>query len=163
MKIGVISDTHIPIRATEIPKQILNEFSQVDLVLHSGDLETLSVLDSLSKVCSRVEAVYGNMDPLEVRRLLPQKRIIEVGKIRIGMTHGSGPAKGLVFTVEQIFKGDNLNIIIFGHSHSPLNEKRGSVLFFNPGSATDKIFSPFNSYGIIEIVNDKIEAKIIRL
>jgi predicted phosphodiesterase len=43
-----------------------------------------------------------------------------------------------------------------------MNEKIGKILFFNPGSATDKVFAPYNSYGIIE-VNDKIDAKIIKI
>jgi len=60
------------------------------------------------------------------------------------------------------FKNDRVDLVIFGHSHKAFNEKRGDILYFNPGSPTDQIFSPFNSYGIIEI-NDKIEARIIKI
>jgi len=62
----------------------------------------------------------------------------------------------------EAFKNDKVDLIIFGHSHCGLNEKKGGILFFNPGSATDKVFAPYNSYGIIEI-NDKIKATIIRI
>jgi predicted phosphodiesterase len=76
--------------------------------------------------------------------------------------HGSGAPDRLVDFLSAIFRDESLDLIIFGHSHVPLNEKRGKTLFFNPGSPTDKVFSPYNSFGIIEI-NDRIEARIIKL
>ena len=59
------------------------------------------------------------------------------------------------------FKG--VDAIIFGHSHEPVNMVKNGVLFFNPGSPTDKIFAKANSYGILEITDKKIEGKILRL
>lgn len=162
MKIGVIADTHVPDRAKEIPQQVLEAFKGVDMVIHAGDLVELKVLDQLKAVCMNVKAVWGNMDPYEVRRTLPEKEIIEAGSLRIGVTHGYGPPNKLIDLMAEIFKKDNVNLIIFGHAHSAINEKRGNILYFNPGSATDKIFALHNTYGIIEI-NDKIEAKIIKL
>ena len=162
MRIGVISDTHIPDRAKDIPRQILEDFKKVDLIIHAGDLVDLGVLDKLKSVCSRVVAVWGNMDPYEVRKKLPEKEIVEAGIHRIGVMHGYGTPGKLVELLAQAFKDDKVDIIVFGHAHSGLNEKRGGVLFFNPGSPTDRIFSPYNSYGIIEI-NDKVEARIIKL
>ncbi len=162
MKIGVISDTHIPDRAGDIPVEILEEFKNVDMIIHAGDLVDLGVLDKLKSICSNVKAVWGNMDPEGVRRKLPEKEVLKVGNYKIGVMHGYGMPDKLTDLLASHFKNDNVNLIIFGHSHSSLNEKRGGILFFNPGSPTDKIFSLYNSYGIIEI-NDKIEAKIIKL
>lgn len=162
MKIGVISDTHIPDRADQIPKEILDEFKNMDMVIHAGDLAVASVLDQLRAVCKDVRAVWGNMDPYEIRKKLPAKEIVTVGRYKIGLMHGYGHPDKLVELVTGVFKDDNVDIIIFGHSHTSLNEKRGNILYFNPGSPTDKIFSSYNSYGIIEI-NDKIEAKIIKI
>ncbi|MBU3958985.1 MAG: metallophosphoesterase [Candidatus Omnitrophica bacterium] len=162
MKIGVISDTHIPDRAECIPPQILEVFKGVDMIVHVGDLLELEVLDTLRAVCKNVKAVYGNMDSYEIRKILPEKEIIKVGKYRMGIMHGYGPPNDLVDLMTKEFKDEGVNLIIFGHSHAPFNEKKGDILYFNPGSATDKIFAPYNSYGIIE-VNDKIEAKIIRI
>ena len=86
----------------------------------------------------------------------------EIENYKIGIIHGYGHPNKLIDLVTEIFKNDNVNLIIFGHSHSALNEKRGNIIYFNPGSPTDKTFALHNSYGIIEI-NDKIEAKIVRI
>jgi len=162
MKIGVIADTHIPDRAKDIPPQILEAFKGVDMVIHSGDFVEISVMDKLKTVCKDVRAVWGNMDPYEVRKGLPEKEILKIGNYKIGIMHGYGPPNKLIDLLSEIFKDEGVNIIIFGHSHSPVNEKRGDILYFNPGSATDKIFALYNSYGIIEI-NDKINAKIVKV
>jgi hypothetical protein len=162
MKIGVISDTHIPMRAKVIPAPILESLKEMNMILHAGDLVELSVLRALKAICGNVKAVWGNMDPQEVRNRLPQKEIITIGKYRIGLTHGSGSPASLIKTVGDIFENDKVDVIIFGHSHCPVNEKRMGILYFNPGSPTDTVFSPFNSYGVIEI-DDKIEARIIKI
>ena len=162
MRIGVIADTHIPDRAKVIPDKIMEDFKSVDMIIHVGDLVDLKVIKQLKSICPNVKAVYGNMDPYEVRKELPEKEIINIGKYKIGVMHGNGPPSKLVELLTAVFKDDGANIIIFGHSHSGFNEKKGGILFFNPGSATDKINSAYNSYGIIEI-NDEIEARIIKL
>lgn len=162
MRIGVISDTHIPDISKSIPESILEDFKKTDMIIHGGDLVELSVLEILKRSCPNVKAVWGNMDPFEVRKRLPEKEIIKVGDKKIGVTHGYGHPNKLLDTVIEIFKEDDVNLIIFGHSHKDMNEKRGKIIYFNPGSATDTIFAPYNSYGIIEI-NDDIKAKIIKI
>ena len=162
MKIGVIADTHIPDRAKDIPKEILNDFKNVDMIIHAGDLVELSVLDKLKNVCANIKAVYGNMDSYETRQKLPEKEIIKIQDYKIGVMHGYGAPNKLMSLLYQRFKDDNVDLIIFGHSHYGLNEKKGDILYFNPGSPTDKVISAYNSYGIIEI-NDKIEARLIKI
>ena len=161
-RIGVISDTHIQNKEGELPEGILEAFKKVDMVIHVGDLLNLSVLDKLKQVCKDVRAVAGNMDPAETKEKLPQKEIITISNHKIGIAHGYGHPAGLVDVLEKIFKDDEVDVIIFGHSHTPFNEKRGKILFFNPGSPTDKVFAPFNSYGILEI-NNQVEGKIVKI
>lgn len=162
MKIGVIADTHIPVNADSIPKKVLEAFKNVDIIIHAGDLVDLSVIDTLKSVCKEVIAVAGNMDSQKVKTKLPEKEIIKVGNYKIGVMHGYGHPNTLIELASTIFKNDNVNIIIFGHSHTAINKKKGNILYFNPGSPTDNIFAAYNSYGILEI-NDKIEGKIIKL
>ncbi|MBL7196882.1 MAG: metallophosphoesterase family protein [Candidatus Omnitrophica bacterium] len=160
MKIGVISDTHIPERALNIPKEIYSAFKDVELILHAGDLVTLDVLKSLNKICP-VKAVYGNMDTPETSSVLKEKEIIDIKNFKIGLIHGRGHPANLISFAKNAF-GEKLDIIVFGHSHVPFNEKLSGVLFFNPGSPTDTIFSPYLSYGLLEI-NDDIKSKIVSL
>jgi hypothetical protein len=162
MKIGVISDTHIPERAKSIPGKILEEFKGVDMIIHAGDFVNIEVLAMLKKACPDVRGVSGNMDLADVRKNFPEKEIITVGKFKIGVKHGYGPPDKLIQMMQEAFKKDDVDMVIFGHSHNALNLKEGKVLYFNPGSPTDNVFSEYNSFGIIEI-NDKIEARIVKL
>jgi uncharacterized protein len=162
MKIGVISDTHMPGNAKALPARLCAELKGCDMVIHVGDMVTAVVAQDLKKICPNLKAVYGNMDPAEVRKQFPEKEVIPVGKFRIGIKHGYGPPEKLLGLMGEAFKDDNVDMIIFGHSHNPLNQKIGKIIFFNPGSPTDEIFAPYKSFGIIEI-NDKIEAKIVKL
>jgi uncharacterized protein len=163
MRIGVISDTHIPDRAKKIPQEILEEFKNVDIVLHAGDLVERSALKELKAVCKDVRAVRGNMDHPEEKDALPEKLIMEIEKKRVGLTHGYGAPPRLMELVTKIFEKDRVDVIVFGHSHYPVNEIKNGILYFNPGSPTDKIFSPYNSYGILEIRDGKIEGKIVKI
>lgn len=159
MIVGVLSDTHIPVKVKHLPERMLHKFEKVDLIIHAGDLVSIEVLEQLQKIC-KVEAVYGNMDQPEVRNILPFKKIIEIEKIKIGIIHGEGPPSKLIDYLEKEFH--HLDCIIFGHSHIPYNTFKKGILYFNPGSPTDDIFSPFKSFGLIEI-NDEIKSQIIRL
>ncbi|MFH1459592.1 MAG: metallophosphoesterase family protein [Candidatus Omnitrophota bacterium] len=158
MKIGVISDTHIPVNCPEIPKKILKVFKDVEMILHAGDLIDYKVIGMLQKITPRVVAVCGNMDSHEACEKLAKKEILTVGRYKIGLIHGYGAADTIIETVSDELK--NVDIIVFGHSHKPLNKKINGILYFNPGSATDKIFTKENTVGILNI-NDKIEANLI--
>ncbi|MFH1665208.1 MAG: metallophosphoesterase family protein [Candidatus Omnitrophota bacterium] len=160
MKIGVVSDTHIPVAAASLPKKMLDHFKGCDLIIHAGDMVEMSVIKELGK-CAETKAVRGNMDDNEVRKNFPEKLIIDAGGKKIGVVHGKGPGDKVLQMAAAAFEG-KLDIIIFGHSHSPLNEKKDGTLFFNPGSATDRVFAKYRSFGMIEIEGDDIRSEIIK-
>lgn len=161
MRIVVLSDTHLPMMARDIPKAIYEEIERSDLILHAGDFTEIGFLKKLRKLKNTV-GVYGNMDSKELTSALKAKEIIEAGKFRIGLIHGWGAPEGLTDRISEEFKGDKVDCVVFGHSHHPANGTIKKMLFLNPGSPTDKVFAPYNSYGIIE-VNDRITAKIVKL
>ena len=72
MRIGVISDTHIPKAAQELPEAVCKEFQNVDMILHAGDLVEIDVFTKLNTLAP-THAVCGNMDMFEVKASLPQK------------------------------------------------------------------------------------------
>ncbi len=158
MKIGIVADTH----SREVPKQLLKDFKSVDLIIHAGDFCSLKDLEIFTKI-KDVEAVYGNMDDPQIRKLFPEKQVITLEGFKIGLFHGEGPAKRTLEFTKEKFKNDSIDIVIFGHSHIPFNETIDDVLYFNPGSPNDMITAPYCAYGILELKNDKITAKEIKV
>lgn len=158
MKILVLADTHIPVAAEDIPSEIYKAINEINLILHAGDIVEEAFLKKLS-VLKEVKAVRGNMDSTVLKNTLPDKDIITIGEFKIGLIHGWGSPQTIVERIKNEFKG--VDAIVFGHTHNPFNQVKDNILFFNPGSPTDKVFALFNSYGILEI-NKKITGEIIR-
>ena len=160
MKILVLSDTHIPRVAQDLPRSVYDQIAKVDMILHAGDFVDEDVLAKLKKL-KTTHAVYGNMDSIELRRTLKAKEVITAGKFRIGLIHGYGAPRDLIDTVRSEF--GTVDAIVFGHSHTAVSTIKDGILFFNPGSPTDNIFATANSYGILEVTDQKIEGKIIAI
>jgi putative phosphoesterase len=156
----VLSDTHIPKAAADLPQEIYDAIKDVDLIIHAGDFVEKAVLDKLMGL-KRTKAVFGNMDSRDLCATLNQKEVIEVENFKIGLIHGYGSPATLMETVRGEFT--KVDAIIFGHSHTPTNTVWNKVLYFNPGSPTDTIFAPYNSYGILEITEKGIEGRILKL
>ena len=160
MKIGVISDTHISQPNHALPKKIFEIFKDVDLILHAGDLTDKTVIDQLETIAP-VEVVRGNMDSYQIP--YPIKKTLQLEEIRLGLIHGYGSPTDIRKRIAKEFDKD-INIIVYGHSHAPDNEYDGNILFFNPGSPTDKRYAPYHSVGIIELLsNQKINSHIVKL
>ena len=157
MRLGIISDTHIPSKAKSIPEIVFDSFRDVDLIIHAGDIVEESVLNEL-KEYAPVKAVTGNVDPLELKEKLPQKLEFELNGYKIGVIHGHNVRGHLMNKLSYIFP--EADIIIFGHTHKPCNQMINGQLHFNPGSATDRRMQKKHSIGIIEL-GDKIESSII--
>jgi len=151
MKLGVISDTHIR-NINELPATIMKALVTVDLIVHAGDFTHKAVLDGLRAI-RPLKVVRGNIDSGEVKRVLPEKDIFEVNGRKIGLTHGSGSPWGIAERVRKQFQ--DVDIVIFGHSHEPCNRYVQGVLLFNPGLARD-------SFGLLTI-DDVIKGQILRV
>ena len=151
MRIGVISDTHVT-SFVEIPRQILITLAKVDLIIHTGDFVTKDVLDGLKRL-GEVKAVRGNLDSEELKQILPEKELLLIEGKRIGIVHGSGSPYGIDDRVRGMF--EDVDIIVYGHSHEPKNEIKKGILFFNPGRAR-------NSFGILTI-GKEVKGEIINL
>lgn len=143
--LGVVADTHVPDRMRALPQAALDALAGVDAILHAGDVCVRPVLDTLARIAP-VHAVRGNRD-FFVR--LPRTLRLEFEGVRVGLTHGHGGLAGYVreklryytvgFTSEHFLAQvravfDDVDVIVFGHSHRPINRIREGVLLFNPGS-----------------------------
>jgi putative phosphoesterase len=159
MRIGVLSDTHVPTAKPALPARVFELFAGVDLILHAGDIVQLSVLDELRTIAP-VEAVAGNMDDLDAQTRLPRKKILSLGRFRAGLTHGKYKINVQRQMIRQEF--DDVDLIVYGHSHTPFWGMEQGIYFLNPGSPTDTRYAPFNSVAILE-VSDEVKAEIIRI
>jgi putative phosphoesterase len=151
MKIGVISDTHAT-SFDQLPDQILRTLAEVDLIIHAGDFVARDVLDGLKRL-GEVKAVAGNMDSKELKQILPEKETLIIEGKRVGIIHGWGSPYGIDDRVGGMF--DDVDIIVYGHSHYSQNEMKKGILFFNPGQAK-------NSFGILTI-GQEVSGEIINL
>lgn len=150
MKVGVLSDTHIPSKAKALPNEVIQAFEDVDHIIHAGDITSLTVLNTLQDLAP-VTAVSGNVDPPEIQGSLNSKEIITLEGYRIGITHGHGKNGKTLDRAIKCFENDQVDCIIFGHSHIPYCEYVNNILLFNPGSPTDKRRNENFSFGIIEL------------
>lgn len=161
-RIGVISDTHLT--ETGEAMAFLSElaeqcFAEVAMILHAGDIVAPGVLAAFSP--RPVYGVRGNMDPACPG--FPQKRILEIDGVRIGLIHGWGASEGLIERVRKEFGDVKLDCLVFGHSHVPMCRQDGDLLLFNPGSAVDRRDMPYASVGLLEVENGSIRGRIVPL
>ncbi|MEI7998419.1 MAG: metallophosphoesterase family protein [Candidatus Omnitrophota bacterium] len=158
MKIAVISDTH----SLPLPKKLLDALTQVDLIIHAGDVcdpDTFKILKRIKEL----KAVQGNMCDVQLKNKLPLKESFECEGVLIGVYHGHGPSQDALINAKEQFKDEPVDLIIFGHSHMAFKKEIDGIMFFNPGSPNDMVKAKFFSYGLIEIRNGKINAEIIKI
>ncbi|MFO7739036.1 MAG: metallophosphoesterase family protein [Desulfatiglandaceae bacterium] len=158
IRIGVLSDTHLH-GVNKAIRDIYDTYlSDKDLIVHAGDVVSNEIVDFLSK--KNFQGVHGNMDPLDVKRQLPAKKVIELGDYRLGLIHGWGAASGIEARILTEFEA--VDVIVYGHTHVPVNHVGAGVLFFNPGTATGLSSSGLHSIGILEL-DHTIQGKIVTL
>jgi putative phosphoesterase len=162
VRIGVIADTHLSDRPEDrrfLAGLAARHFHDAALILHAGDIVVPELLTAF--LPTPVYAVRGNMDPATGDT--PPKRVVTVGGLRIGLIHGWGAPAGIVERILPEFSGTPLDCLVFGHTHTPCLERRGGLLLFNPGSATDRRGQPHCSIGLLEVEDGAVRGRIIML
>jgi len=157
-KLGVISDTHLRSPDASLERILQESFADVDMILHLGDYVDYSIAGYLMEH-KKFIGVTGNMDPPEIRERFPPKRIVEIANFRIGIIHGWGAPFGLERKIRREF--DDVDAIVYGHIHRPINHRRGGILYFNPGSPSRSLFGQ-GTVGILS-VTEHIQGQIIPL
>jgi hypothetical protein len=157
-RIVAISDTHLH-AGSPIPRGIVDLAEGADLLLHAGDFVSLEVYEAFSDL-SPLEAVSGNSDSPEVKSLLPERRVVEVEGVRIGLVHQashSADTTGATFLAREM----EVDALVFGHLHRPVM-KQGPQLLISPGSPTEpRLSAP--SAAEIEVDGGGVRVRIIPL
>jgi putative phosphoesterase len=161
--VGLISDTHVPVRAREVPKQVFAVFDKVDYIIHAGDLVDMAVIDELEQLAP-VLAVYGNMDGPEVQGKLSRTNSVKIFNWKIGVTHDPGALFGMKKMRETATK-NGFDVLVYGHTHSANTRWDGKTMFINPGSPTNPIppFITKPTVALLKITQEKIMPEIVQI
>jgi len=182
VKIGLIGDTHVPALSPVLSAHIETAFSGLDIILHVGDICELYVLKEFQEKYTLTMAVAGESDSEDVRHYVDEKRVVSFGQRRIGMIHGHQfeaqqgsmlgglrrwlklRPSGAVFETFLLgqFADDEVDAIVYGHTHQPYVKMHGNILLFNPGAAV-AVPGHRPSVGILNVGVRNITGKIVYL
>jgi uncharacterized protein len=161
VRILALSDTHIPDFARALPRAMYRHLARADLILHAGDVTSVEVLDELGTLAP-LHVALGNRDRPSVAEWGALDEVhLEVDGSRLAMVHDAGPRDGRARRLRRRFP--EADLVVFGHSHIPLDVPDGEVRIFNPGSPTWKRRQPRPTFGWIEVVGRQIRTRIVEL
>jgi putative phosphoesterase len=162
MRIVVLSDTHAPRRWKSCPPAVASWLRGADLILHAGDVCTAAVLDELAQYAP-VTAVAGNNDGPDVTAWgAAETTALTLEGLRVAMIHDSGPATGRLTRMRTRFP--EVQLVVFGHSHIPLDAADQTLRIFNPGSPTDRRRQPHGTLGVLWVADGAlVEARIVEV
>jgi putative phosphoesterase len=145
MRLLLISDTHVPKRARDLPATVWDEVDRADVVIHAGDWVHVSMLDALEARAERLIGCWGNNDGAKLRARLPETATATLDGVRFTVVHETGGAKGRDERMSRRYP--DTDVLVFGHSHIPWDTTTPSGLrLLNPGSPTDRRQQPHCTY-----------------
>ncbi|HEY3753156.1 MAG TPA: metallophosphoesterase family protein [Pseudonocardiaceae bacterium] len=162
MRVVVLSDTHAPRRWRTCPPKVAEHLRAADLILHAGDVCVAEVLDELAAYAP-VHVVCGNNDgPDVVAWGAPDTLDLDLDGLRVAMIHDSGQATGRAIRMRRRFP--TADVVVFGHSHIPMDQTADGVRIFNPGSPTDRRRQPHGTLGVLHVADGQlVTAEIIEV
>jgi putative phosphoesterase len=157
----VISDTHIPDFAEALPAALLPALRRADLILHAGDVTWAKVLDELASYAP-VHVAMGNGDREDVAAWGARVEVtLDLDGVPVAMIHDSGPRTGRERRLARRFP--DARLVVFGHSHMPVDADADGVRLFNPGSPTWKRRQPAPTYGVLTVSDGRLTTRIVEL
>lgn len=149
MRVVVLSDTHSPRFWKGCPPRVAQLLDGCDAILHAGDVCRAETLDELARFAP-VHVVRGNNDGADVAAWgAPDTLELDLDGLAVAMIHDSGPRVGRPARLRRRFP--DAGLVVFGHSHIPMDETHGSQRIVNPGSPTDKRRQPAGTVGELEV------------
>ena len=141
IRLLLLADTHVPLRAKDLPDAVWAEVDRADVVVHAGDWVDVALLDALEQRARRLVGCWGNNDGPALRARLPEVARVRLGGLHVGVVHETGASTGREARADAAYP--DLDVLVFGHSHIPWDTTtpRGLRLL-NPGSPTDRRRQP---------------------
>ena len=151
MRVVVLADTHVRRGGRKVvPQAAVEHLRRADAILHAGDVLEQWFLDDLAEIAP-VSAVLGNND---VDLDLPERLEVVLDGVRIGMVHDSGNRTGREARLARWFPACDL--VVFGHSHAPIDIRGHSQRLLNPGSPTDKRTQPHHTLALLDLAGGRM-------
>ena len=150
MIIGVISDTH-----GKLTEQALKALEGSDIIFHAGDIGSPEIIQTLEKI-STVYPVRGNTDRGIWAQTLPMTQMVELEGKMFYVLHDIGD-------LNIDLEAAGVDVVIYGHSHIPKEEKQDGVMYFNPGSAGPKRFRLPVCLGKIKLLDGELVTEWVDL
>jgi putative phosphoesterase len=119
---------------------------RASVIVHTGDLTAATVLEELAALAP-VQAVQGNMDALELRGILPERRVVEAEGLRVGVVHDAGPSAGRHERLAGWFP--DCDLLAYGHTHLPEVARHDEAWIVNPGSPTERRRAPGHTMAVV--------------
>jgi len=150
MLVVIMSDTHLPVRAKDLPAPLWMMVDEADVVVHAGDWVSVELLDQIEARSRRLIGVYGNNDGAALRARLPEVAHADLDGVRLAVVHETGQAAGRDKRCAARFP--DADVLVFGHSHIPWDTVAPTGLrLLNPGSPTDRRRQPHHTFMTAEI------------
>ena len=169
MRIGLLSDTHIPEVAKVLPRELMEAFQGVDLILHAGDIYIPSVLDDLERIAP-VLAARGDDDYENVLmdERVKGRHILELEGLTLLLIHERVYSPWVPWWPSSMALGqdkrDSPDIVVFGHEHRTVVQRLNDILFVNPGSPTFLHYRRgLGTVGILDIDSGEADVSILQL
>jgi putative phosphoesterase len=161
MLVAVVADTHLPRGSRRLPERCVELLRSADLILHAGDVSSLSAFEELRGLGPPVLAVHGNVDEPALAALLPERLELEVDDARIGLVHDAGPRAGREARLRSWFP--RCDAVVYGHSHLPQVELAEGVWILNPGSPTERRRATERTMLLLDAQGSRIKPELVAL
>jgi putative phosphoesterase len=156
----LISDTHVPMRAKDLPVPVWDQVRDADVVIHAGDWVDVALLDQLEARSARLLACWGNNDGDQLRARLPERADATLAGVRVTVTHETGGAAGRDARMSRRYP--DTDVLVFGHSHIPWDTTTATGLrLLNPGSPTDRRRQPFCTFMTARVADGALTDVIV--
>ena len=150
MKLAIVSDTH---NNWENFKKAIDWITKekIQLILHCGDISSQEMIDDAKKYFDGdIKFVKGNAD--HDLPDLPAQLELEFGGKKIGFVHFPDGAKKMA-------QSGNFDIVFYGHTHRPWDEKIGDCHMINPGELAGQFYKP--TFAVYDTAAGSLELKIL--
>ena len=158
-RVLVISDTHLPLRAKDLPAVVWDEVDRADLVVHAGDWVQAPLLDRLEARARGLLACWGNNDGPELRARLPEVARATIEGVRVAVVHETGARQRREERMRAAYPDTDL--LVFGHSHIPWDTSHEGLRLLNPGSPTDRRREPHCTYLTLRLSGGAVEDVVL--